>query len=197
MIPAVRIGATDLSAAYGLRRSRDVTAYDVRVLADVISAVVNVFGRAGDGGYPVTGPVWEYLGGAERMFKPQLRTSPFVEHAETGLRAELIASDLDGLIREIVLDKANGLTGKTVIHPGHVPAVHALSVVTHEEYCDATDIIGTNADGGVARSSYRNKMNESKPHAAWARRIMARADAFGVAHESTSFVDLLGAGLRR
>jgi citrate lyase beta subunit len=113
------------------------------------------------------------------------------------LRAELIARDLDGLIREVVLDKANGLTGKTVIHPSHVAAVHALSVVTHEEYCDAGDILGTSGSGGVAVSSYRNKMNESKPHTAWARRIMDRAQAFGVARETTSFVDLLGAGLHR
>ncbi|MGI8665803.1 MAG: HpcH/HpaI aldolase/citrate lyase family protein [Jatrophihabitans sp.] len=194
---AVRLGATDLSGAYGLRRSRDLTVYDVRVLADVISDVVNVFGRADGSGYVVTGTVWEYFCGAERMFKPQLRESPFIEHSERALRAELIAKDMDGLIREIALDKANGLTGKTVIHPSHVAAVHALSVVTHEEYCDAGDILGTHARGGVAASAYRNKMNESKPHTAWARRIMDRAHVFGVARESVSFVDLLGAGLHR
>ena len=102
------------------------------------------------------------------MFKPQLRESPFVAHSERALRAELIAKDLDGLIREIALDKANGLTGKAVIHPDQVAAVHALSVVTHEEYSDAIDILGTRCAGGVTRSAYRNKMNESKPHAAWA-----------------------------
>jgi citrate lyase beta subunit len=109
----------------------------------------------------------------------------------------LIAKDLDGLIREIALDKANGLTGKTVIHPTHVAAVHALSVVTHEEYCDAADILGTNAGGGVKASTYRNKMNESKPHSAWAERIVQRAHVFGVANESISFVDLLAAGLHQ
>ena len=191
---ALRLGATDLSASYGLRRSRDLTVYDVRVLSDVIADVVNVFGRSDGSGYVVTGPVWEYFSGAERMFKTQLRESPFIEHAEPGLRAELLAKDLDGLIREVVLDKANGLTGKTVIHPHHVAAVHALLVVTHEEYSDALDVIGTGAHGGVSASAYGNKMNESKPHTAWAHRIQARAETFGVARESTSFVDLLGAG---
>jgi citrate lyase beta subunit len=194
---AVRIGATDLSAAYGLRRSRDLTVYDVRVLADVISDVVNVFGRADGSGYSVTGPVWEYFSATERMFKPQLRDTPFVEHAEPRLRAELIAGDLDGLIREVALDRANGLTGKTVIHPTHVAAVHALSVVTHEEFADATDILGTCASGGVASSTYRNKMNESKPHATWARSTTLRARAFGVAQDGISFVDLLGASLHQ
>jgi len=194
---AVRIGATDLSAVYGLRRSRDLTVYDVRMLADVIADVVNVFARADGTGYAVTGPVWEYFSATERMFKPQLRDTPFVEHSEPRLRAELIAGDLDGLIREVTLDRANGLIGKTVIHPTHVAAVHALSVVTHEEFADATDILGTFAGGGVASSTYRNKMNESKPHTAWARTTMLRARAFGVAQEGISFVDLLGASLHQ
>ena len=193
---AVRLGATDLSAAYGLRRSRDLTIYDSHVVADVIADIVNVFGRA-DHGYVVTGPVWEYFSGAVRMFKPQLRETPFADHDERRLRARLIARDLDGLIREIALDRANGLTGKTVIHPSHVAPVHALSVVTHEEFVDSADVLGTAARGGVSSSAYGNKMNESKPHAAWARRTMLRARAFGVARPDVSFVDLLAAALER
>ena len=196
-VVAVRIGATDLSAVFGLRRSRDLTIYDVRVVADVIADVVNVFARADDTGFAVTGAVWEYFSGTERMFKPQLREAPFIEHSERALRAELIARDLDGLIREVALDKANGLTGKTVIHPSHVAAVHALSVVTHEEYCDARDVLGTRSGGGVSSSTYGNKMNESKPHTAWARRTVLRAAVFGVANADISFVDLLGAGLHQ
>ncbi|HZC70013.1 MAG TPA: HpcH/HpaI aldolase/citrate lyase family protein [Jatrophihabitans sp.] len=190
-VPAVRIGATDISGAYGLRRAPDFTVWDVRVVADVISAVINVFGRAADG-YVVAGPVWEYYSAQERVLKPQLRESPFVAHQERALRAELIAADLDGLIREIVIDRANGLIGKTVIHPSHVAAVHALSVVTQEEYADACDVLATNATGGVAPSSFGNKMNESKPHTAWARRTLLRAEGYGVAREGVSFVDLLG-----
>jgi citrate lyase beta subunit len=99
------------------------------------------------------------------------------------------------LIREFVLDRANGVLGKTVIHPTHVAAVHALSVVAHEEYADACDILATRGCGGAKASSFGNKMNESKPHTAWAKRTVMRADAFGVAREDVSFVDLLGAGL--
>jgi citrate lyase beta subunit len=194
---AIRVGATDMSSAYGLRRSRELSVYDVRVVADAVAGIVNVFGRADGSGYVVTGPVWEYFAGPERMFKPQLRESPFAEHEERPLRSELIARDLDGLIREVVLDRANGLTGKTVIHPSHLAAVHALSVVSHEEYCDALDVLGTAGRGGAAASSYRNKMNESKPHLAWAAQTERRARVFGVARPDTSFVDLLGAGLQK
>ncbi|GMA88387.1 hypothetical protein GCM10025868_36370 [Angustibacter aerolatus] len=106
----------------------------------------------------------------------------------------LLAQDLDTLIREIALDKANGLCGKTVIHPSHVRAVHALSVVTHEEFSDASDVLGDDmVAGGVKASGYRNKMNESKPHRAWAERTMRRARVFGVAREDVSYVDVLGA----
>lgn len=191
-ILAVRLGATDMSAAYGLRRPPDLTIYDIRPVAGVICDVVNVLGRADGSGFVVTGPVWEYFSAGERMFKPQLRQSPFEAQKAAPLRQRLITSDLDGLIREVHLDKANGLTGKTVIHPSHVAAVHALSVVTHEEYCDAADILGV-AGGGAMASSYANKMNEAKPHRAWAERLMLRARVFGVAAEGVTFVELLEA----
>lgn len=198
IVLAVRIGATDLSSAYGLRRSRDLTIYDVQVVAQAIADAVNILGRADGSGFVLTGPAWEYFSGTERLFKPQLRETPFVDPEERALRAELITGDLDGLIREVALDKANGLTGKTVIHPSHVAAVHALSVVTHEEYSDAVDILNAQRVGGGARASgYRNKMNESKPHRAWADRIMTRAHVFGVARKDISFVDLLGASVGR
>jgi citrate lyase beta subunit len=191
-IVAVRLGAADMSAAYGLRRPPDLTIYDIRPVAGVICDVVNVLGRADGTGYVITGPVWEYFSQGERMFKPQLRQSPFDRQRAAPLRQRLITSDLDGLIREVHLDKANGLTGKTVIHPSHVAAVHALSVVTHEEYCDAADILGV-AGGGAMASSYANKMNEAKPHRAWAQRLMLRARVFGVAAEDVTFVELLEA----
>jgi citrate lyase beta subunit len=192
-ILALRVGATDLLSAFGLRRSRELSVYAVRLVADVIADIVNVFARSDDG-YVVTGPVWEHFGRAERLFKPQLRESPFVRHADAQLRAHILDAGLDGLIREVELDRANGLLGKSVIHPTHVAPIHALSVVTSEECTDADDILATGHRGGASRSAYRNKMNESKPHTAWARRTALRAQAFGVARDGVSFVDLLDAG---
>ena len=194
---AVRVGATDLCAAFGVRRSRDLTIYDVRMVADVIGDVVNVLGRAGADGFVITGPVWEYFHSGERRLKPQLRQTPFIDHDEPEARAWLIARGLDGLIREVMLDQVNGLTGKTVIHPSHVSAVHAMSVVTDEEFRDAQDILGDElAKGGVNRSTYRNKMNEGRPHRAWAERVARRAQVFGVARPDISFADLLSASIR-
>ncbi|MFI0236300.1 HpcH/HpaI aldolase/citrate lyase family protein [Streptomyces sp. NPDC016845] len=193
---ALRLGVTDFCSAYGLRRPPDMTAYDVQIVASVIGDVVNRLGRADGTGFTVTGPVWEYFRHQERMFKPQLRRSPFLEEGAEPLREALIQHDLDGLLREIEMDRANGLLGKTCIHPSHVLPVHALSVVSHEEYSDARDILRPErGGGGVLRSAYTNKMNEVKPHRAWAERTLQRAEAFGVAREDVGFVELLTAGL--
>lgn len=193
---AVRLGVTDFCSAYGLRRTPEMTAYDVQLVASVIGDVVNVLARADGTGYTVTGPVWEYFRLQERMFKPQLRQSIFTGRAEE-LRTALIDHDMDGLLREIELDRANGLQGKTCIHPSHVLPVHALSVVSLEEHSDATDILRPErSGGGVVRSAYTNKMNEVKPHRAWAERTLLRAELFGVAREGVGFVDLLAAGAR-
>ncbi|WP_210586727.1 HpcH/HpaI aldolase/citrate lyase family protein [Streptomyces sp. GESEQ-35] len=193
---ALRLGVTDFCSSYGLRRAPDMTAYDVQIVASVIADVVNMLGRADGTGFTVTGPVWEYFRVQERMFKPQLRRSPFLEGQAEELREALLEHSMDGLLREITLDQANGLLGKTCIHPSHVLPVHALSVVSHEEFSDAQDILRPErGGGGVLRSAYTNKMNEVKPHRAWAERTMLRAEVFGVANEDIGFVELLAAGI--
>ena len=166
---AVRIGATDLCGLYGLRRSPDLTVWDLALVREALADIVNVFTR--DDAFTVTGAVWEYFTGTQRLFKPQLRQSPF-------------------LLREVVLDKATGILGKTVIHPSHVRPVHALYVVTHEEFTDAQTTLGMTG-GGVTGSAYSNKMIESRPHARWAAHTLRRAEVFGVLREDRTFVDLL------
>lgn len=189
---AIRIGATDMASPYGLRRSRDLTIYDVHLIASAIGDIVNVFGQV-DKGFVITGPVWEHFTNRERLFKPRLRETPFGGIGEGKLRHELIVEDLDGLIREVELDRANGIQGKTVIHPTHISLVNSMLVVSREEFSDANEILGTS--GGAVASSYRNKMNEAKPHAAWARKTLLRAKAFGVSNETKNFVDFLEASM--
>ncbi len=58
---ALRLGVTDFCSSYGLRRGPDMTAYDVQIVASVISDVVNMLARADGTGFTVTGPVWEVL----------------------------------------------------------------------------------------------------------------------------------------
>lgn len=187
---AVRIGATDLSSAYGLRRNPELTIYDVHVIASMIGDIVNVFGRADEVGNVVTGAVWEHFDSGERLFKPRLRESPFSD--DRALRRALMTAGQDTFIKEVLFDQANGIFGKTIIHPSHIAIVHSLSVITHEQYADAQDIVNAeHAAGGAKASAYGNKMNEIKPHLAWAHRTLLRAKAFGVANEGVDFVDFL------
>ena len=197
---AARVGVTDLCGWYGLRRPAELTAWDLGLISTTLTDIINVLARRDRGGYVISGPVWEYFTGGERVLKPLLRESPFADHDPNGriLRRKLVRDALDGLIREILLDRANGLTGKTIIHPSHAAAVHALSVVSHEEYSDAVVIAAdANGAGGVLRSAYANKMNEVRPHFAWAQLTLLRAQMFGVAAEGVTFVDFLDASVDR
>lgn len=190
----VRIGATDFSGLYGIRRSADTTVYDIAVLRDCIADIINVFLRS-DSPYVISGPVWEYFSSKDRMLKPQLRQTPFTKHdGADGLkrRAELIDQNMDGLIREILMDIANGLTGKTIIHPSHIQAVQALNVISFEEYMDALHIIeSATGEIGVKKSLFSNKMNEIKPHYYWAKKILLKSKAYGVLHEEYTHIDLI------
>lgn len=194
LILNVRIGATDFSGLYGIRRGADVTIYDIAVIRDCIADIVNVFRRV-ESSYVLSGPVWEYFSGGDRIFKPQLRESPFsslMGGSGREVRRRLLDEYLDGLIREVILDRENGLIGKTIIHPSHIIPVQALYVVSREEYADAMTILAGGEGGlGVVGSQYTNKMNEIKPHWSWAQGIRLRARVYGVFHEQSNFINLL------
>ncbi|EPY2272359.1 HpcH/HpaI aldolase/citrate lyase family protein [Clostridium sporogenes] len=190
----VRIGATDYQGLYSLRRGVDNSIYDIGVVSDCIYDIINIFSRA-DNEYIISGPVWEYFNSNDqnRVLKPMLRKTPFVENeGKDGIikRKHYLEKYVDGLIEEVILDKANGLVGKTVIHPTHIKIVNALYTVTQEEYEDALEILQSN-EGGVNKSKYNNKMNESKPHFNWANKIMKRAYVYGVIKKEFTYLKLL------
>ncbi|RDI45937.1 HpcH/HpaI aldolase/citrate lyase family protein [Falsibacillus pallidus] len=191
----VRIGATDFSGLFGIRRNKDTTIYDIAVIRDCISDIINIFGRSSSQ-YVISGPVWEYFQGGERILKPQIRQTPFeASYGRTGfnMRAEMIERFEDGLIHEVLLDKANGLVGKTIIHPSHIKVVQAMNVVTLEEYLDAMAILNQEENvNGVIKSHYSNKMNEIKPHYNWAQVVLRKSHIFGVLQDGQTFIDLLG-----
>lgn len=135
--------------------------------------------------------MWEYFSN-QRVLKPALRETPFSEKGALDTRKALLDDCLDGLMKEVLMDKQNGIVGKTIIHPSHIRVVHALYAISYEEYLDALSIVENN-DGrkGVMKSHYANKMNEIKPHMRWAQRILKQAQVYGVYHESVDFASLL------
>ena len=114
-----------------------------------------------------------------------------IDIKESLLKRESIVNDaVDGLMRELILDKANGFVGKTIIHPSHINYVNGMLAVTREEYEDALQVLNTS--GGVIKSSRGNKMNEIGPHRRWAERLVARAKAYGVIESEASYLQLFG-----
>ncbi|MGG3797744.1 HpcH/HpaI aldolase/citrate lyase family protein [Metabacillus fastidiosus] len=194
LILNVRIGATDFSGLFGIRRSSDTTIYDIAVIRDCITDIINVFARS-EREYVISGPVWEYFHGTKRILKPQIRQTPFQQafgRSGLELRSEIISRFEDGLIHEVLLDKTNGIVGKTIIHPSHIQTVQSLNVVTFEEYIDAKSIMDSaQSFNGVIKSDFSNKMNEVKPHYNWARKTMMKSNIYGVFHEQQSFIELL------
>lgn len=188
----IRIGGTDFSSLYSIRRSIDATIYDVVVVKDCICDILNTFNRAEDE-YVVSGVVWEFFSNHNRLLKPSLRLQPFVnemgEKQGNSERKIILDNANDGLIREVIFDKMNGIVGKTIIHPSHIGFVNALQVVTFEEYMDALMIV-QNQGKGVLKSYNGNKMNEVKPHLNWATKILQRAEVYGVLNEDKSYVSL-------
>ncbi|OQY09014.1 MAG: hypothetical protein B6I28_03735 [Fusobacteriia bacterium 4572_132] len=190
----LRVGATDLSGLFGLRRNPDTTIYNIMVIRDFLGDVINYFKRDD---FIISGVVWEYFQNTKennRILKPQLRQTPFLENFGTkGMETRKLLLDeyTDGLLREVVMDKVNGFFGKTIIHPSHVIPVQSMYVVTHEEYLDAKEIIKkNNGEMGVFKSDYSNKMNEIKPHLKWATEIIKRAEIYGVFKENENYTSL-------
>lgn len=185
LILNVRIGGTDFSAIFGLRRGINTSIYDILPVRDVLTDILNYFNRPEDG-YTVSGPVWEYFLADMDVDLDQVLTEPI--HRSLLNRNPILNEAIDGLLREVILDKANGFIGKTVIHPSHLKYVNAMHAVTREEFDDACQIL--NGCGGVIKSGKSNKMNEINPHRAWARRITHCAQAFGVIEDETQYLKL-------
>lgn len=180
----VRVGATDFSSAFGVRRGIDYTIYDIMPVRDCLSDILNVFSRNNE--YVVSGPVWEYFRASKEMMFEEL---PEHDIQDSLLKRVPIFNDaVDGLLREVILDKANGFIGRTVIHPTHIKFVNAMQAVTLEEYEDACQILNT--DGGVIKSHNANKMNEIAPHTNWAEKIYMRAKVYGVIKDGTEYLKL-------
>lgn len=189
----IRIGVTDFSNYYAIRRTVDTTIYDVHIIRDCISDIVNLFGF--EGNYTISGTVCEFFSNNDRVLKPKLRQSPFVnKYGKSGMstRHRIVDEYIDCLIYEVLLDKVNGFIGKTIIHPSHILPVLSLQVVSFEDYKDSKSIIECN-DGkvGVLKSYNSNKMNEVKPHLNWAKKVQKLSNIYGVLNEDYDFTSIL------
>lgn len=150
----VRVGGTDFSSIFGMRRPVDRTIYDLGVIRDILVDISSVFSAD----YVVSGPVWEYFD-------------------SDGVRGAWS----DGLENELCEDRLNGFTGKTAIHPSQLPVIYESMKVSAEDYRDALEILGWDSKvSGVAKSADGGRMNEVKCHTRWARKIKMLGDIYGI-----------------
>jgi len=153
MILNVRVGGNDFCNLYGLRRSITQTIYDIGVVRDIFTDIINVFAQ----NFILSAPVWEYFG-----------TDDTDKWAQ-GLKAELS------------LDKVNGFIGKTAVHPSQIPLINNNLRVSAEDYNDALTILNwDNNSFGVSKSEGISRMNEVKCHEHWAYRIKTLGDIYGI-----------------
>jgi citrate lyase beta subunit len=153
----IRVGGNDILNVFGLRRSSRHTIYDIGPARGILFDILNVFSPD----YVVSAPVWEYFGSMD---------------GDVGW--------LDGLRRELELDKLNGFIGKTAIHPSQIPVINESLKVSMEDYSDAVEIIGWNRPAfAVSKSGSGHRMNEVKVHRKWAARTLKLAEIYGISDD--------------
>lgn len=188
LILNIRVGGTDMSSLFGVRRGINSTVYDIMPVRDALSDVLNFFNRFND--YCVSAAVWEYF----RAYKDDDINDVMKRNFRNALIKgdEIVNPAIDGLLKEVLIDRANGFVGKTIIHPTHARFVNAMFAVVEEEYHDAVQILHTS--GGVVKSEHGDKMNEIGPHRRWAEKIAKRADIYGVIKNEDSVLSLVLGG---
>lgn len=185
LILNIRVGGTDMSSLFGVRRGINSTVYDIMPVRDALSDVLNFFNRYND--YCVSAAVWEYF----RAYKDDDINDVIKRNFHNALikGQEIVNPAIDGLMKEVLIDRANGFVGKTIIHPTHAKFVNAMFTVVEEEYHDAVQILHTS--GGVVKSEHGDKMNEIGPHRRWAEKIVRRAEVYGVVKTEDSVIKLV------
>ncbi len=185
LILNIRVGGTDMSSLFGVRRGINSTVYDIMPVRDALSDVLNAFNRFND--YCVSAAVWEYF----RAYKDDDIDDVIKRNFHNALikGQDIVNPAIDGLLKEVLLDRANGFVGKTIIHPTHAKFVNAMFTVVEEEYNDAIQILNTS--GGVIKSEGGGKMNEIGPHHRWAEKIVRRANVYGVVKNEDSVLNLV------
>lgn len=185
LILNIRVGGTDMSSLFGVRRGINSTVYDIMPVRDALSDVVNFFNRYCD--YCVSAAVWEYF----RAYRDDDIDDVIKRNFHSALvkGQDIVNPAIDGLLKEVMIDRANGFVGKTIIHPTHAKFVNAMFTVVEEEYNDAVQILNTS--GGVIKSEGGDKMNEIGPHHRWAEKIVKRAEVYGVVKNEDSVLGLV------
>ena len=67
IILTIRVGATDFTSLFSLRRPGNRTIYDLKLIANCLTAILNKFNRQEDN-FVISGPVYEYFEPQKTVF---------------------------------------------------------------------------------------------------------------------------------
>lgn len=147
----IRVGGSDLSHAFGLRRHADSTIYDIRPVADLLTDIVTTFAPR----YVVSGPVWEYYAG---------------EGWESGLRREVELDLLCGFVGKTVIHPNQIPVVNDCLKVSAADFQDARSILNWDPASPQL----------VASSAQATRMNEYNTHFRWAERTLRLAQVYGV-----------------
>ena len=146
----IRVGVNDFCNLYGLRRDVRRTIYDIGIVRDVLTDILNVFAKD----YVVAGSVWNFFGG---------------NFWADGLRREMELDRLNGFIGKSAIHPAQLpiiFDGMKVSRADFLDAEQILNWKSDTH--------------GVLKSFDGSRMNEIKCHTTWARRIKILGELYGV-----------------
>ncbi len=146
----IRVGVNDFCNLYGLRRDVRRTIYDIGIVRDVLTGILNVFAKD----YVVAGSVWNFFGG---------------NFWADGLRREIELDRLNGFIGKSAIHPAQ----LPIIFDGM--KVSRTDLEDAEQILN-----WKSDTHGVLKSFDGSRMNEVKCHTTWARRIKILSELYGV-----------------
>lgn len=146
----IRVGVNDFCNLYGLRRDINRTIYDIGVVRDILSDIVNVFAKD----YVVAGSVWNFFGG---------------KFWSDGLKRELELDRANGFIGKSAIHPAQ----LPIIFD-------SMKVSRNDFDDAKLLLDWKSDTHGVMKSSDGSRMNEVKCHLQWARRVKILGEIYGV-----------------
>jgi citrate lyase beta subunit len=180
MILGIRIGGSYINSVLGVNSLEAMSIYDVGITASIIYDIINSFINLSYEDIAIYSSSWDKK---ITSFQTVSKSSnAFDQNKVIYNHAFTHDPSLDGLIREILLDKLNGCVGKTVVYPNQISIVNALYSVERKDYELALSINSSNEPSLNYGEQINNKI--------WSNKILSLSKIYGVLNENYSAVDL-------
>lgn len=146
----IRVGVNDFCNLYGLRRNVNQTIYDIGVVRDILTDILNVF--AND--YVISGSVWNYFNG--KFWAQGLRNELFLDKSNGFIgKTAIHPNQLPIIFESMKVSRADFDDANLILN---------WKSNTH----------------GVMKSADGSRMNEINCHLRWAKRIKLLGEIYGV-----------------